>query len=620
MDQQDTRHQDLINEIQTVQASSLQEPPPSSPPEPAPQTRQQLSTPPQRQLHALDLVEIRTLVAQHLSRPELTRCTLVSRQWSFYFLPFYWRKISISSFKTVPLDKLGTIAKYGSHIRILHAGCIEKTSVFNQPSISQLLCLEVSTLGKADSEDKGRGCVTEVIVRNRATLKELNWRCFGRDYTWGHQQPFRLYARLFDNSLARSSQTRFLNLTTMILANWSISKLDFVRILMACPALRDVVFDATEHVKQSDIKSVRPSPDTSPNAGADDKDRDLLANDPSPSMWSFQHRRVESITFEGNVLPNFLQHLPNLRRLALQGLNTNGLRSIPDELRVRPYLCPYLQELVMNTTLNPREASRFLDIIESVPSFTTQDASPVHLPIKSFLNTRSDLVNPPATGLRLFEGRVPFSVIDNFFELILSRHSATIEVVSLEDNMDRGDAFRFNIWRVLETCPRLTTFEVPYSLTGAYQFASRLAMAPLFPPTSHHITGSNLTTNTNTMGTAALNPGSGFGASAAGGALSSSPVVHLARPYEPIYDWVCKDMRRLWIRIKDMDPRRPMDQIPIDLCVDRLLPPEGKRDNSKRTQSELERLILEMLSGLERLEELNIGSGWYLLMKKPRAR
>ena len=56
-----------------------------------------------------------------------------------------------------------------------------------------------------------------------------------------------------------------------------------------------------------------------------------------------------------------------------------------------------------------------------------------------------------------------------------------------------------------------------------------------------------------------------------------------------------------------------MDLIPFDLCVDRLFPPEGKRDNKRRTRTALERLILERLSELEKLEHLHIGSGWYKL-------
>ncbi|KAF9356902.1 hypothetical protein BGX34_009700 [Mortierella sp. NVP85] len=162
-----------------------------------------------------------------------------------------------------------------------------------------------------------------------------------------------------------------------------------------------------------------------------------------------------------------------------------------------------------------------------------------------------------------FEGLVPSLAMNDFLKLILQEHAGTMEhLVVLNDSYDPSFT-QFNMWQFLESCPHLVTLEISF---------------PLDQLMAHR----SLTDNT-------------------------------GKYFEPTKEWVCHSLRRLQLRIRDMDPKSPMDQIPFDLCVDRLIPPEGKRDNKRRTRTTLERLILERLSELEKLEYLQIGNGWYKL-------
>lgn len=168
-----------------------------------------------------------------------------------------------------------------------------------------------------------------------------------------------------------------------------------------------------------------------------------------------------------------------------------------------------------------------------------------------------------------FEGLIPSLAMNDFLELILQEHAWTIQHFVVQNENYEPSFGQFNMWQFLEACPRLVTLEISFPLDQC--------MATAY----NSLTDSSTTT---------------------------------ANYFEPSREWVCHhSLRRLQLRIRDMDPKCPMDQIPFDLCVDRLFPPTGKRDNNRRTRTPLERMILERLSGQEKLEHLHIGSGWYKL-------
>ncbi|KAG0380221.1 hypothetical protein BGX24_009558 [Mortierella sp. AD032] len=201
--------------------------------------------------------------------------------------------------------------------------------------------------------------------------------------------------------------------------------------------------------------------------------------------------------------------------------------------------------------------------------------------------------------LVFFEGTVPPTVLEDFLELILRTHSQTIETLLLRERNPLQAGFQFNVWRFFESCPRLVKLEIPYSLQNCVGLAVVNTNDDMHqhPHPTHYSNEGHLSPTTSTS--IEIPP-------------FSEATLEL-KLYEPTREWVCKDLRHLQLRIKDMDHTRSMQQIPFDLCVDRLLPPEQKRDNSRRTRSVLERMILERLSGLEKLEGLNIGDGWFTL-------
>ncbi|KAF9927701.1 hypothetical protein FBU30_002965 [Linnemannia zychae] len=190
-------------------------------------------------LHALDISLIRSLIAADLSKRDLGICLLVCKKWFLDFTPLYWRTIIVQPHRITSYPA-SIISKYGQHIRVLKAGRIEETSVFNQPSINHLQHLDLSTCGSKDKEDGGRGCLLEIITRNRKGLMSLVWRCFGRDTTM--ERPFRLWPAMFQG---------LSELVELDLSNWSLSRVDFLRMLIACPSLRKLTFQAIEDIQES---------------------------------------------------------------------------------------------------------------------------------------------------------------------------------------------------------------------------------------------------------------------------------------------------------------------------------------------------------------------------------
>ncbi|KAF9958977.1 hypothetical protein BGZ72_010509 [Mortierella alpina] len=516
-------------------------------------------------LHALGLVEIRSLIAQFLTKKDLAVCILVSKQWATDFLPLYWHSVSISPHRLARCHE-AALLKHGQHVRILSAGRIEDTSVFNQPCVAHLTKLDVSTCGSKDREDGGRGCLHEIIHRNRDSLRTLCWRCYGRHTHLGNR-AFRLWAAMFQD---------LGNLTTIELWNWAVSRVDFLRMLVACPELRNLKLDAVEAVVESGAlishsrqESVLLDEDSGHNTTGSNTQQ---PHHEKSSLFEFKHGKLETLEFVGNVLSSMLQHVPNLTHLSMLHLLHGDFKDLHESVQ-RGDSCQRITHLTMLTTCSA--PAKFLTFIETIP----------------------------APGVLVsFEGLVPLLIVDEFLEAILQRHAGTIENLVLRDEnsslqfqqpQNLGGVFRFNIWELLERCPNLVTLEIPYSLQNCASFR------PAFTPAAQEAAISGSTSSLSMEATPFI---------------SSANLI--LKPYEPTREWVCKDLKRLMLRIKDMDEAKPMDQITFDLCVDRLLPPDEQRDNTKRTRSALERMILERLSGLEKLEKLHIGGGWYDLPKR----
>ncbi|KAF9121322.1 hypothetical protein BGW39_010633 [Mortierella sp. 14UC] len=524
-------------------------------------------------LHALDVSEIRGLISEYLTKQELGICILVCKKWCDGFIPLYWRTIFVQPHRTTRYSE-SVLRQHGHHLRILNAGRIEETSVFNQASVDSLQHLDISTCGSKDKEDGGRGCLQEIVYRNRKSLMSLNWRCFGRDTTM--ERSFRLWPAMFQGLQA---------LVELELSNWSLSRVDFLRMLIACPALRNLTFQATEDIQEPSGRQGRRSSLQNIGETVGTTTQDIIqgtsignsARKTPPQedehLLKFRHATLDSLTFIGELIPSFLQHVPNITRLEISNIMQGDFKDM-DEQIITKQSCNNVIHLTLLTDCSA--PLRYLSTVMAIPT------------------------------LVFFEGVVPLPVLDDFLELVLRTHSQTIETLILRDRnpLQHQSGFQFNVWRFFESCPQLVTLEIPYSLRNCVGLA-----VVNTNDESHQSHQSNYFSNV--------------------GPIPTPPTTTMEVPpfseatlelklYEPTREWVCKDLRRLQLRIEDMDHTRSMQQIPFDLCVDRLLPPEQKRDNSRRTRSLLERMILERLSGLEKLEALNIGGGWYTLTaRKP---
>ncbi|KAF8920490.1 hypothetical protein BGZ58_004320 [Dissophora ornata] len=472
-----------------------------------------------QKLHALDLPEIRLLIARFLTKQELAQCILVSQKWSLGFLPLYWRHVDISLHKLARCHA-STLQRQGHHVRILSAGRIEDTSVFNQPSVSLVQELDVMTCASRYQVDGGRGCLKEIVERNKASLAKLIWRCYGRDSIVG--RPYRIWADMLEG---------LGNLVTLDLSNWSMTGLEFKEVLRNCPALKSLTLEASEEVSLSTPEGLIDDTTTDTD-GAGCKGAEVL----SARKEEFRHYGLERLEFVGNVIPSFLRYVPRIKHLTLRHFLHRDFGEMKDLLRKSP--AGTLGELTHLTVLTGcSSSSSFMALINAIPQ------------------------------LVYFYGDVPPEVLDDFLELIIQKHWQTIEHLILRDDPYNSPRFHFNFWRFFECCPQLVTLHIPFSLKDCVTWTS-------------------------------ASPDIG----------SQDPVLRL---FEPSKEWVCHDLKSLYLRIKDMDPMKPMDQITFDLCLDRVFASKVKRDQTKRTRSLLERMIFERLSGLEKLEKLNIGSIWY---------
>ncbi|KAG0320968.1 hypothetical protein BGZ99_004215 [Dissophora globulifera] len=478
------------------------------------------------QTHPLDLLEIRTLIALYLGRQELGQCILVSRKWSENFLPIYWRYVNISPPKLARCHA-SALQSHGQHVRILLAGRIEESSVFNQTSVAHVQELDAMSCVSKHKDDEGRGCLREILERNKESLVTLCWRCYGRDTLL--RRPHRIWADMLEG---------LQNLVRLHLMNWALARSDFVVILRSCPVLKYLTMEACEET----WTPVGYKNDTA----AQDAESDYTQLEKEER--EFIHNNLETLEFNGNLIPSFLRYIPRIHSLTLRHILNGDFRDLEAQLLRSPSdTLSQVKNLTVLSGCSSRAA--FMALINAIPC------------------------------LQSFDGDIPPEVMDDFLETVLQKHSQVLEKMVLQEYpFDNTAQFRFNFWRFLESCPQLVQLEISYSLREC------LTWTTVQPQEDDDLS-----------------------------ALSSMSFLRL---YEPTKEWVCHDLKRLHLRIKDMDIHRPMDQITFDLCVDRLLPPEEKRDNSRRTRSDLERLILERLSALEKLEELNIGGGWYTLMPR----
>ncbi|KAF9108853.1 hypothetical protein BGX27_008189 [Mortierella sp. AM989] len=526
-----------------------------------------LSLLPSSKLHALDLFEICAQVAQYLSKEELANCICVSKTWSSKFLPHHWYSVIVSSHKPARCTEFA-ISKHGYLIRILAAGVIGDASVFNQPAVSHLQKLEVSTSGSRTSHDGGRGCLVDIVERNKESLVEFSWRCYGKNTLIG--RPYQVWTRMFQG---------LGSLVTLRLSNWAMKKEDFIEILKSCPTLRQLVLEAVEDIRDLRADELNTTSDL-PTAGddinnihilegnGDDsniKGSNTLAVPAKPSPPEFTHTNLEHLHFIGNLIPSFLQYVPDIKNLRLTNILNGDFQDL--EHQVRTTQC-----------------------LSKITHLVTLTSCCLHLQYMALINAI-----PSPNQLVHFEGQVPSRVGRQFLEIILDRHSSSIEHLVIPSGKDEQAysplGFEFNIWRLLESCPRLKRLEIPYFLGYA----------------SVYVTSSIVSVLSND------------------GSETLVEHIDLTRKiYEPTKEWVCKDMKRMYLRIKDMDRMNPMNQLTFDLCVDRLIPPEDRQERNngshRRTltkRSPLEKMVLERLSSLQKLEELNIGSGWDTLPAWP---
>ncbi|KAI1298512.1 hypothetical protein EDD11_006778 [Mortierella claussenii] len=490
----------------------------------------------QTPLHAIDLDEICAVIADYLPKPDLVNCLCVSHAWYTSFYPHYWRTITVSPHKLARCSE-ASVLTHGPLIRSLSAGRIEDYSVFNQPLVSRLKHLEVTTVGSRIREDGGQGCLQEILLRNKDTLVSFGWRCYGQNTVL--RQPYRLRPQLL---------AQLPLLTSLDLSNWSMDGRDFVTTLRLCPYLKYLCLDAVQDTTTFHLGNAGHLGSVVHQDGVL-QSQQQHNQEIQTTLEFFTHDGLEDLTFIGNFVATFIPHVPHIRHLTLRAMVDGVMLVNQDDFAANPTCLSNLIHISVPFKCNSGYA--FMTLLHQIPDHQ----------------------------LRRFDGEVPLLFAYPFLEWILGQHADTIERLEVwngEDELLNTNPFRngmFDIWKVFETCPKLICFELPHNLQSAD--GSYSTMESRLPPVP------------------------------------------------PRTEWICQDLRRLYLRLKDMDKRQAMDQITFNLCVDRLLPPEERRaaiggpatavKPGIASKTVLETIILQRLSGLRKLHELNIGNGWFSL-------
>ncbi|KAG0266147.1 hypothetical protein BG011_003134 [Mortierella polycephala] len=383
--------------------------------------------------------EITSLVVQYLGKSAIASCTLVSHAWSQAFTSHLWRSINTSLLSTPTLSS----SELSTYIIPLHellrkfGGYITRLTITDQPenpssSLGGSWLLDTSThiIFDCDTVENlvhlttkvnwfKKWAIRSMLHRNRATLRIL-WLMFAEQTSYATGPVVSEYMIEFPD--------RMVSLHSLYLDTWHVTRRELLVVLKACPALKllslancsVVEGKRTELGLQLDVHS---NWDTTSNTGTGTgtkTDKSTRKDDDDIQLdidldHSFQHRGIETFRMCSKLYP-LLQHLPNITTLEFYRFDR---RVDPKELTefcasIRQY-CPHLQVLLAYGF----ECSMLPAVLDSIP------------------------------GLITFRGST-----DPMTVLSMLSHASTLEEANFSDYTERT----LIPLRFLEMCPRLRSF------------------------------------------------------------------------------------------------------------------------------------------------------------------
>ena len=117
-----------------------------------------------------DIPLLNNEICQYLSREDLTRCVLVSKDWAAWFSPALWRDLDFRRSRTVDIH---TLSRHWEHVRAVRNICMWKAG-----TIRELLpLLRLQRLDFDGSSDRGGVHLTEIrvlpVLEKMSTLQHL---------------------------------------------------------------------------------------------------------------------------------------------------------------------------------------------------------------------------------------------------------------------------------------------------------------------------------------------------------------------------------------------------------------------------------------------------------------
>ncbi|KAF9102396.1 hypothetical protein BGX29_004626 [Mortierella sp. GBA35] len=378
------------------------------------------TTPPQPETaKALNIPEITSLVAQHLSKADMAACTLVSKAWFHVFTPLLWKTIIAgipnpahsSHHQHNPDNTLTTLSKNGALIRSLiitpEATGTESSDtdlVAECPAIDSLVQLTVILMGTS------KETIESLVRRNQDTLRLL-------------KLVFQLEKRLRPPGWLGERIFEFPRMTpclqSLFLEFWCMTKRELILILKGCPSLKLLSFgninildqDSSGQTAVGDDSSVNGSHPINRHADTDDSDDE-----------TFQHQSIEIFRMCSKLCP-ILEHLPKVKLLEFYRFDRQIKKEELEQfcISMRTH-CPDLQDVWAYGF----ECSMLPAILDSLPR----------------------LIN--------FRGSSDLPTV-----LSMLDHALTLEEANLSDYTERT----FLPLQFLESCPRLRSFWTGHSST-----------------------------------------------------------------------------------------------------------------------------------------------------------
>ncbi|KAF9968906.1 hypothetical protein BGZ73_009051 [Actinomortierella ambigua] len=305
----------------------------------------------------MDLPELRSMVAHHLSGHDLRACALVCKAWHETFTSQLWLKFEISN-------------------KISYAFCRSSTTSGQRDAIikNSHRIRRLRMYGVGETHETRR--LLELFVSNCTSLVAFTYVV--PSYEW-IQKEISNDDLVHELIMLNPGLQRLLTSAVSCLQPPQLSTLSYLRVLEICPELsvHDAIIILAKLQSLHDLtlyKSFSPHNRLSPNTSDHDQMQLSSSSLSSPSPSSSLQRLTLCVARDVSNLAYFLEQCPNLGHLCFKFMRRGHHSAIGV---LRPGLLPHLNSLSLNNDNNETDIPMIVEALrsQSVKNFNFRNLS-----------------------------------------------------------------------------------------------------------------------------------------------------------------------------------------------------------------------------------------------------